>query len=233
MKLAILKTDAVRPEWVPQYGEFPQMFEELFAPRASHWRFTTFDVERGVYPEDPSEYDAFLITGSKSSVYEDKTWIRDLLRFIRQLHRWRKKTVGICFGHQAIALALGGTVEKAAAGWGVGLHTHRFTRMPSWHDQGAAEVAVLVSHQDQVINPPPGAEVLAESGFCPNAVCAIGNHILTFQGHPEFINGYSRVLIEYRRQLIGESVYQQGMASLAELPERDRMADWIIRFVEG
>ncbi len=188
MKLGILKTDAVRPEWVPEFGEYPDMFAALLGEQDPEMEFSVYDVEEGEYPSDIDEVDAYLITGSKSSVYEDKAWIATLMDFVRELDKRGKKIVGICFGHQIIAHALGGKTEKSHKGWGVGRHTHRFTESPDWHDGGDADFDILVSHQDQVVENADGAKVLASSDFCENAVVQIGDHILTFQGHPEFVS---------------------------------------------
>jgi GMP synthase-like glutamine amidotransferase len=231
MKLGILKTDAVRPEWVPDFGEYPDMFARLLGEADPTLEFKVYDVEEGVFPADIDEVDAYLITGSKSSVYEDKEWIRQLMDFVRELHARRKKIVGICFGHQVVAQALGGKTEKSPKGWGVGLHTHTFSRTPDWHDGGDAELDILVSHQDQVVQVAEGTEVLAGSDFCENAVTQIGDHILTFQGHPEFLPGYSREIMGYRRELIGEEVFENGMASLDGQHEGKRVAEWILRFL--
>lgn len=233
MKLGILKTDTVRPEWVPQFGEYPDMFVALLEGLDPSLEFAVYDVEEGQYPAAVDEVDAYLITGSKSSVYEDKAWIVNLMDFVRELHRRRKKLVGICFGHQLIAQALGGRTEKSARGWGVGLHTHRFLHLPAWHDQGEAEFAVLVSHQDQVVENADGAEVLASSEFCENAVVRIDDHILSFQGHPEFLPGYSREIMGYRREQLGEQTYAAGLASLQREPETERMGRWILAFLRA
>lgn len=233
MKIGILKTDAVRPEWVPEFGEYPDMFMALLGRLDPSLEFRVYDVEQGEYPDDIDEVDAYLITGSKSSVYEDKHWIARLMDFVRELDRRRKKLVGICFGHQLVAHALGGRTEKSDKGWGVGLHSHRFRNQPAWHDGGSEAFAVIVSHQDQVVEPAPGTSVLAGSEFCENAVCQVGEHILTFQGHPEFVPGYSRELLEYRREAIGEETYQKGVASLAEAPESERIGRWILRFLRA
>jgi GMP synthase-like glutamine amidotransferase len=228
MKLGILKTDAVRPEWVPEYGEYPDMFIGLLAAQDPGLEFSVYDVEEGEYPQDIDEVDAYLITGSKSSVYDDKPWIATLIDFVRELDSRHKKIVGICFGHQLVAEALGGKTGKSPKGWGVGLHTHRFASAPAWHDQGEPAFDILVSHQDQVVENAVGAKVLAGSEFCENAVCQVGEHILTFQGHPEFVPDYSREIMELRREMIGEQAYSSGMASLVSDPQRMRVALWSV-----
>jgi GMP synthase-like glutamine amidotransferase len=233
MKLGILKTDAVRPEWVPEFGEYPNMFIALLGQADPDLEYAVYDVELGQYPADIDEVDAYLITGSKSGVYEDKPWIAELMAFVRELHRRRKKLVGICFGHQLVAQALGGKTAKSPRGWGVGLHTHRFTAAPYWHDQEGMDLDILVSHQDQVVVVAEDAQVLASSEFCENAVCQIGDHILTFQGHPEFVTGYAREIMMFRRELIGEDVYVLGMASLRGAHQGQRVARWILNFLHA
>lgn len=232
MKIGILKTDAVRPEWVPNFGEYPDMFTALLAKADPDLEFAVYDVEEGEYPDDIDEVDAYLITGSKSSVYEEKAWIARLMDFVRELHAREKKIVGICFGHQIIAHALGGKTEKSHKGWGVGRHTHSFNHSPDWHDGGDADFDILVSHQDQVVANATGAKVLAGSDFCENAVVQLGDHILTFQGHPEFVSEYSREIMDFRREAIGEDVYSSGMDSLAKDAEGDRVARWIVNFLK-
>ena len=231
MKLGILRTDAVRPELKPEYGEYPDMFIALLQHSDPSLEYAVYDVELGEYPVDIDEVDAYLITGSKSSVYEDKPWIIELMEFVRELNRRHKKLLGFCFGHQLVAQALGGKTERSAKGWGVGLHTHRFTTVPSWHDQGDVDLNILVSHQDQVVAVPHSARVLAGSEFCENAVCQIGDHILTFQGHPEFVSEYSRELLSIRRERIGEVAYAAGVSSLSGIAQGQRVGSWVLNFL--
>jgi GMP synthase-like glutamine amidotransferase len=233
MKLGILKTDEVRPEWVPEYGEYPDMFMALLGREDAELEFVTYDVEHGQYPDDIDEVDAYLITGSKSSVYDDQPWIPTLIEFVQELHRRRKKLLGICFGHQLVAQALGGKTEKSPKGWGVGLHQHRFKEAPAWHDQGDLALDILVSHQDQVVVTAQGAQVLAGSEFCENAVCQVGDHILTLQGHPEFLPDYSREIMNLRRERIGEEAYAGGLASLDGVHQGQRVARWMVNFLKA
>ncbi len=231
MHIGILKTDSVRPELVEEFGEYPDMFASLLSEAGPDLRFTTYEVEEGELPASVDEVDAWLITGSKSSVYEDKAWITNLMGFVRDVHAAEKKLVGICFGHQLVAHALGGRTEKSEKGWGVGAHPATFSSTPAWHDGESEEFNILVSHQDQVVVPAPGTEVLAGSDFCEFAVCQLGDHILTFQGHPEFVKPYSEGLMNIRRETIGEAIYEAGMASLEQELDRERAARWIVNFL--
>ena len=233
MRLGILKTDTVRDDLVDEFGEYPDMFRKLLGDSDPGLEFVVYDVENGEYPADIDEVDGYLMTGSKSSVYENKDWIHRLSGFVRDLHARRKKLVGICFGHQMVAHALGGVTEKSEKGWGVGAHDARFHRLPDWHDGEDPEFVLLVSHQDQVIEIAPGTEVLAGSEFCKNAVCQVGEHILTFQGHPEFVKAYSEKIMNIRREMIGDENYHSGMASLSRDLDRERVADWLVQFLRS
>ena len=233
MKIGILKTDTVREELVDEFGEYPQMFERLLLAADPALEFVVYDAEQGQLPEDLDEADAWLITGSKCSVYEDKPWIHQLQALVQRLHQARKKLIGICFGHQLVAQALGGETEKSSKGWGVGVHAATFDERPDWFDGAASKFRLLVSHQDQVTKVPDGAQVLAGSDFCENAVYQVGEHILTFQGHPEFVAEYSHNLLNIRREMIGEDNYRNGMASLSQPLDRDRVAHWILNFIRG
>ena len=233
MKIGILKTDTVREDLVDEFGEYPDMFIRLLREADPELEFRVYDVENGEYPEDINEVDAYLITGSKSSVYDDKDWIRRLEAFVQELHAQRKKLLGICFGHQMVARALGGHTEKSHKGWGMGAHSAVFESLPRWHDGEGHEFHLLVSHQDQVVEPAPGTVVLAGSEFCENAVCQLGDHILTFQGHPEFMHDYTRNILEIRREMVGEDVYAAGVASLDQPVDRERVARWMVNFLRG
>lgn len=231
MKIGILKTDSVRAGLVEEFGEYPDMFIALLLRVDADLEFVIYDVQTNEYPRDIDEVDAYLITGSKAGVYDDCQWIRQLQEFVRTLHQARKKLIGICFGHQLIAHTLGGRAAKSGKGWGVGRHSYAFNAQAEAFAPEGSEFSVLVSHQDQVLEPATGATVLAGSDFCPVAMTQLDNHMLTFQGHPEFVPEYARKLLELRRSCIGEERYQHGMSSLHEPLDQRQLARWILDFV--
>ena len=233
MKIGILKTDTVRPEWVPNFGEYPDMFERLLLQVDPTLEFVVWDAEAGERPERTDEVDGYLITGSKSSVYDDKPWIRDLEAFVRRLHEEKRKVIGICFGHQLIARALGGVVEKSSKGWGVGVHTYKVTDPQLLADHEGDQVRILVSHQDQVMKMPEGAQVLVNNDHCDIGAMRIGNHMLTFQGHPEFVPEYSKEIMDYRYEMIGDDRVREGVDSLALGHQGIRVAHWMVDFFEA
>jgi GMP synthase-like glutamine amidotransferase len=229
--IGILQTDSVREEFLPKYGDYPVMFETILGQANPDVDFRHYNVEFGVYPQEIDECDGYVITGSKKSVYDDEAWIHVLMDFVRRLHEEKKKVVGICFGHQLVAHALGGETRPAEDGWGVGVHQSRITSHKDFMAPDRREFSLLVSHKDQVTSLPDGAELLATSDFCPNAMYAIGDHVLTFQGHPEFTKDYSRDLIQMRRQLLGEETATAGLASLELESDAELVASWIVKFI--
>jgi GMP synthase-like glutamine amidotransferase len=231
MIIGILQADSVMENLQPAHGNYPGMFTDVLSEVDSKIEFRYYDVEHGEYPEHLDECDGYVITGSKKSVYDDESWIHDLSAFVLQLHEHKKKTVGICFGHQLIAQALGGKIEAAEVGWGVGIHENQVIRNESFMEPQAEGFALVVSHKDQVSALPEGAELLATSDFCPNAMFRIDNHILTFQGHPEFTKAYSKELMEMREDILGEEKFSAGMNSLSRSHDGEVISSWIIRFI--
>ncbi len=231
MHIGILRTDSVRSEWVAAYGEYPDMFARLLTEQDASLRFTTWDVEAGALPTACDVADAFLITGSKSSVYDDKAWIRSLEDFVRTLHATRTKLIGICFGHQLIAQALGGMVAKSYKGWGVGINCYAIDDTLLKQADGE-DLCLLASHQDQVLQMPPGAQKVATSAHCEVAGMVMGEHILTFQGHPEFTPEYARELLSFRHDMIGEERAADGLKSISlREHEGNRAASWMLEFL--
>jgi GMP synthase-like glutamine amidotransferase len=233
LKIGILETDQLSEALRKQYGSYGDMFQTLLHSIDKRLSFQRYQVTASRYPEHIDDCDAYLITGSKSGIYDNKPWIKPLQDYVVTLAGRQKKLIGICFGHQLIAQALGGQAQKSDKGWGVGLATSTVYVSKPWMDPVKERFALITSHQDQVTRLPPQAELIAGDDFCAYASYQIGGHILTFQGHPEFTQAYARQRLHDRREIIGEQRYQQGMASLNRDADHPLIAKWIINFVHG
>jgi GMP synthase-like glutamine amidotransferase len=225
-RIAILETGAPPPALTARHGDYPAMFRDLLG---DGFETETFDVQTGEWP-DPEAFDAAIVTGSAAGVYEAEPWIADLLDWIRSA-RGRTRLVGICFGHQAMARALGGRVEKSDKGWGVGLHRYDVVSDEPWMEPRAATVAIPVSHQDQVVEAPADARVVLRSDFTPFAGLAWGDDAISLQGHPEFTPAYASELTAGRRDRIGADLVDRAVDSLKAPDDRALVGGWIVRFI--
>ena len=224
MKLAILETGRPPGDLAERFGDYPSMLERMLG---EDFDYRTFDVAAGELPDGAEAHDAYLITGSPAGVYEDHPWIPPLLQFIRSAKG--RRMVGICFGHQAMAEALGGKVEKSDKGWGVGLQRYSIRQVEPWMDP-VGEIAVAVSHQDQVVVQPPNTQVVAASAFTPFAALTWTDRpAFSVQFHPEFSPDYAKALVERRRDRLPDP--DDAIASLDEPNDNVRVAGWIRRFL--
>ena len=226
MDVGILETGRPPGDLAGRFGDYPAMFAELLGPG---FATTTYDVAAGgVLPERPEAHPAYIVTGSPAGVYDDLSWIGPLKRFLR-VAKGKAKLVGVCFGHQVMAEAFGGRVEKSDKGWGVGLQTYEVTGRAPWMDD-PERVAIPVSHQDQVVVQPPRTSILAASAFTPFGVLAWQDQpALSMQFHPEFAPAFARALIEHRRDSLRDA--DAALASLDAPDDRARVAEWIRRFL--
>ncbi len=226
MKLAILETGRPPGRLAERFGDYPTMFEKMLGPG---FEIETFDIQAGEIPPDPGAFDAILLTGSPAGVYDPLPWIPELLDFIRASKD--RKMVGVCFGHQAMAEALGGHVEKSDRGWGTGLHDYRVVGHERWMD-GSGPIAIPASHQDQVVIQPPKTKIVATSEFTPFAALTWTDRpAISFQFHPEFSPAYAKALVEHRYDIVPDP--DEAIASLDAPNDNARVASWIRRFLEA
>jgi len=227
MDVGILRTGAPPGDLQARFGPYEDMFARLLGPG---FDVRAYDVQAGELPPAPDAHPAFLITGSAAGVYEPLPWIPPLLAFLREA-KGRTKLVGICFGHQAMAEALGGRVEKSDRGWGIGLQDYDLWESAPWMGEAPpGRIAVPVSHQDQVVIPPPGARVIGGNAFTPFGMLDYEDApAISMQFHPEFEPEYARALIEHRRSRVPEP--DSAIASLDRPNDRALVADWIRTFL--
>ena len=226
MKVAILETGRPPKALAEQFGNYPAMFAKLLGPQ---FEVQSFEVEARELPTDPASHKAYLLTGSQAGVYDTLPWIGPLMDFIRAAEKSRM--VGICFGHQIMAEALGGHVEKSDKGWGAGLHRYSVVRPQAWTDN-IATIANPASHQDQVVAQPPRTEVIARSEFTPFAALAWTDRpAISFQFHPEFSPEFAKALIEKRYDVVPDP--EAAISSLDAPNDNARVGGWIRRFLEA
>lgn len=230
MKLGIL--NACTPAEEVEFGaEELQSFQRLFAFAGDELELFEYRITEGEFPQ-VGACDAYLITGSPKGVYDEEAWIAQLGDFIRATHAERKKMVGICFGHQILAHALGGHAEKSEKGWGMGLRRLQVTGNQAWMTPPLSEGAFYYCHQDQVVHLPEGAELLAGNEFCPNGMFVIEDHVLGVQAHPEFTPDTMEKTINWFDQNLPVPNLDDATATLnSGSANNNVMAQWIANFL--
>ncbi len=222
MKIGILQTGRSPEELRAHHGDYNDMFMRFLDGYG--FDFVTWPVLDGVLPDSVDAADGWLITGSKFGVYEDHDWIPPLEDFIRRAYTAAVPMVGICFGHQIIAQALGGKVAKFSDGWSVGLKDYALDGFP-------AGAQLLAWHQDQIIDPPADATVIGSSPFCRYAALAYGDKAYSIQPHPEFGNEFMADLVAARRAVLPAAIAAQALDSIGDATSAQQVAGRIANFL--
>ncbi len=232
LNIGLLLCDDVPADGREKFGDYCGMFQRGINPIDDQITLTPYAAYQGALPGLPTDHNGYLISGSSASVFDDKQWISDLMSFVQQCHDSRVKMVGICFGHQLIAHALGGETERSENGWGFGIHNTRVSANPGFLTSDAKGYKLVVIHQDQVVSLPDGFRTIGSNDFCPNSMITDGNLMLGIQGHPEFDKEYCAYRAEFRRGLIGDDKYRETLDLLAN-NETDsaEVFGWVSQFL--
>lgn len=229
MKIGIITCGYVDPPLSDSHGQYVDMIESAFASVNEAMVFQNYDAIKGELP-DLDECHGFILTGSVHNAYDDYPWILALVDWIRSCEARRKPLVGICFGHQIIARALGGVVEKSHKGWGLGSCEVKVVAFKEWMNLAIDSARMLVSHQDQVVVVPRQMRVIAGNDFCPNFMLVKDNHILTVQGHPEFSPEFTEKLVRKRQHLLSQEQYENALVELKKSNDSALFLHWIDAF---
>lgn len=232
MKITILlagdNPDALQAE----FGRYSAKFENMFSKVNSDFTFAPVEMFAGASFPEISELEAVVITGSAFGAYDSPPWMEPLRKFIRAAYAENIPMLGICFGHQIMADALGGKVVKSEKGWSIGRHVYRLKDCPECFMDGRGEMAIAASHQDQVVVPPKDASVFLSSDFTPNAGLIYNNGVtMSMQPHPEFEISYSEAICNLRRNNPLDDAQVDKAISSLELPlDNDFVASALSKF---
>ncbi len=224
MHIAVLMANTDESDFAQRHPKDGEKFANLLMPLRPDWRITTIAVKDGQFPEDLATYDGFIITGSPASVHDDEPWVHRLMQLIREIRARNQPVFGACFGHQVIAKALGGKVEKNPGGWVFGLAETQLEGAP---------IRLYAAHVEQVTQLPEGAEVLGGNSECPVGAYRIGDRILTSQYHPEITEDFATALVEEYANKLPPEVAALAKASLNLQAETQRIAQRIVDFFEA
>ena len=230
--IGILNTCTPDEEELLKTSEFENM-QNLLDHAEHDYALREFRVTEGEFP-DAAECDAYLITGSPASVYEDKPWIHQLAGFVQREYKAETPLVGICFGHQMLAHALGGRTEKATQGWGLGLREIEYYDPPQWladHLENDAGTFYFC-HQDQVTQLPAEAKLVAGNAFCPNGMFLMKDHVFAIQAHPEFTADIMRKAVDFLEPHLDPTAVTDARQTETLTSEGSKVADWIVTFLE-
>lgn len=233
MRVTILETGRAPGRLSDDFPRYPEMFVSLLAKANESLAFETISLVEGERLPDPAQRQAIVITGSPSGVYDPTPWIDPLRDFVRGAFAAKTPMVGVCFGHQVIADAMGGDVRKSEKGWGVGRHTYEILDRRPWMTDAGKTFSLSVSHQDQVIVPPPSATTLARSSHTEHAMLVYADApVMSLQGHPEFGDAFVTALYSARRgKSLADAEVDAAIESLAQPEDNALVGEWVVRFL--
>ncbi len=233
MKLTLIQPTDVPDPLREKFGPYHRMAERMFAGEG--FDFEVIRLSEGEPLPDPASLDAALILGSRAGVYDTEfAWMDPLRDFIRGAYAARTPMLGICFGHQIMADALGGDVRKSERGWGLGRHVYGVAARPAHMGGTLSEFAIACSHQDQVITPPVEAETFLASDFTPHAGLVYRNGAaISLQPHPEFEDDYTLALAELRRGKAPDAVVDAALASVSRASDSREVSSYLAAFLKG
>ena len=233
MHLAILMTNTDESAFAQAHPKDGEKFTRLIQMARPDWTTEVFAVKDGQFPDDISRFDGAIITGSPASVNSGDAWVIRLFELIRHMHECRLPIFGACFGHQAIAMALGGNVGDNPNGKMVhGLIENQVVERPDWANDLPEKVYLYASHKEQVIALPERARVTALSYGCDVAGYAIDDNIYTTQHHPEMTAEFFAALTEEIGDELGEDIAQNAIGSMNRTSDMAVFAESVARFFE-
>ena len=219
MKIGFLLCGTMPQPAIDAHGDYTELYAELLGGQG--FTFESWNIHAGDFPKSPEDADGWLVSGSRHGAYENHDWIPPLEDFIRGCVEVARPIVGICFGHQIIAQALGGKVEKYEGGWTLGRQTYDFAGL---------DLPLMAWHQDQVTEIPEGVQIIASTDSCKHAALLYGDRAFTLQPHPEFDAETVEILAEVNTANVPDDLLKAIPSDLYEPIADEILADQISDF---
>ena len=231
-RIGLLVCDTTREDRAAFIGQYIDRFTNFLESQLDRIELIEYKIQEGHWPSSPEECDGYIVSGSRHSANdgEIEPWIAELIRFIRECYAGKVKMVGICFGHQVIAKAMGGQVELNPNGWGLGIKQQEVLVERPWMEPFSKAVNIVASHKEHVFELPGNAELLLTSPHCRVAAYEIKDLFLGFQGHPETTAYVSSFGVEDKMELLGSDGYREAKCSLTKVLDQRLIANWIGNF---
>ncbi len=193
-------------------GPFAELFRAALGEDGAG-ELLSFDARRGELPA-PGQVAALIITGSAASVTSREPWMVASERGVARLVADGVPTLGVCFGHQLLAQALGGEVTQNPLGREMGTVSLSVVADDPWLSGLPERLDTNMSHRDSALRLPEGARVLGRTELEPHALVRFGERTVGMQFHPEFDGDVMRAYIEARREVLAvEGVAPDGLAA--------------------
>jgi len=231
MKINILLCDVFEDIMPFEDITYLSMIKALFDSVMPNIKYEIFEAFARDLPDTIEENAIYVIPGSRADAYDDAPWLVELRHFIEDLHEDKAKMIGICFGHQLIAESLGGRVEKAVVGYGLGVRESEFYNQQIANCFTSGKLSSYYFHQDQVVILPPDSIPLATSSFCPIEGFTIGKHIITVQGHPEYDAAYMRFILKNHSNELSEIARMRALKTLQEETNGTEIVKYMLDFL--
>lgn len=232
LTIGILVTNTDNSDFAARWPRDGEKFTVLMQAVRPQWAYRIYECTRGEFPSQTTECDGYLIGGSPASVNDSDPWIEKLMAFIRLLNSAKAPTVGCCFGHQAIAKALGGRVGKNPRGWGFGVAPTHFNAQFSWMQPSAKTLDLYAAHGEQVVEAPECATIIGGSDFCPTASLLVEGHFFTTEYHPEMTKEFFVALTHAFERYIGTEVAAKAREGAVKPADGLKFAEWTAKFLE-
>ncbi len=221
--LLILKTGELPRAVTAQCGRYEQAFFNVLGPA----RCVVVDARKETLPEP--DWAGIIVTGSPASANDPDSWVNKSEDFLKRAADQAVPIYGICFGHQHVAHALGGTIEKNPHGWELGTVTVSLTpdgRRNPLFSTVPESFPAQQSHGEIVTALPPGATALAHNESCPYQAFSLGTHIWGTQFHPEFTPAIMAGLIASLAAVLPAESFPRWPS--AQQP----LQDWLLKTVQ-